>query len=54
MAGQRIKNTSCSVVGDDSMDTVVGTVDDDGWSRMLVAVCDERREWCSENHGNTD
>ena len=36
------------------MDTVVGTVDADGWSRMLVGVCDEQAEWCLENSAYTD
>ena len=33
------------------MDTVVGTVDANGWRRLLVAVCDEKRERCSEHSG---
>ena len=31
------------------MDTVMGTVDVVGWSRLLVAVCDEQADGCLEN-----
>ena len=37
-----------------TMDTLVGTVDADGWSQMLVAVCEEQAERCSENSDNSD
>ena len=38
MASQRIENTSCWVRRDDNMDTVVGTVDANGWRRLLVVT----------------
>ena len=35
------------------MDTVVGTLDVVGWSWLLLAVCDEQTDGCSENIFNS-
>ena len=36
------------------MDMMVGAVDAHGWCWLLVDVCDEQGERCSENSCNTD
>ena len=41
-------------LGDDNVDAAVGTLDVAGWSWLLVAVCDEQTDACSESSCNSD